>query len=102
MLFRSHVIIFGHRTSGGGPLRYSHKLVPGDTVDVLGYLYEVELVHVVLARPAANVLTYPADLPGAAAGRLSLIACSRPNGLPTGTRHRIVVRAKKIANPTPV
>lgn len=94
-----HVIIFGHRTSGGGPLRRANKLVAGDVIDIAGYTYEVEKWEVVLARPAMNALTYPADLPGASGGRLSLITCTRPNGLPTGTRHRLVVRAKKIANP---
>jgi len=94
-----HVIIFGHRTSAGGPMRNSHKLVAGDIIDIAGYTYEVEKWEVVLARPAMNALTYPADLPGASGGRLSIITCTRPNGLPTGTRHRLVVRAKKVSNP---
>jgi len=36
-----HSWIFGHRTTHGGPLRNLHKLVAGDTIDVLGYRYIV-------------------------------------------------------------
>jgi hypothetical protein len=77
--------------------------VKGPAADVIlvnGFQYVVERVHVVLARPASNALLYPADLPGASGGRLSIVSCTKANGLPTGTRHRIVVRAR-LVGPVP-
>jgi len=104
-----HTVVFGHRTSAGGPMRNAHKLKaestdplapPADTIILNGYQYVVERVHVVLAKPASNALIYPQDLPGAKGGCLSIVSCSKPNGLPTGTRHRIVVRAR-LVGPVP-
>jgi hypothetical protein len=90
-----HLILFGHRTSHGGPMNRAHYLRPGiDEIVVNNFVYVVEKVHVVTARPAMNALTYPADLPGASGPRLSIVTCSLPNGKPTGTKHRLVVRAK--------
>lgn len=90
-----HLILFGHRTSAGGPMNRAHYLRPGiDEIVVNDFTYVVERVHVVRARPAMNALTYPGDLPGASGPRLSIITCSRPDGKPTGTLHRLVVRAK--------
>lgn len=117
-----HTVIFGHRTSHGGPMRNAHKLKgevddmrtatkqpwydgPADVILLNGFQYVVERVHVLSARPRnaadnAVILSYPSDLPGASGGRLSLIACTNPKGLPTGTRHRIVVRAR-LVGPVP-
>lgn len=121
-----HLVIFGHRTSDGGPMKYSHYLrgeqedlvatfkpsrleLPADRIVVNGFEYIVEQVKVWPIYTAKNqtlaerqlaqdsldgIFTYPQHLPGAAGGRLSIVACSKPTGMFTGTKHRIVVRAR--------
>lgn len=132
-----HIVLLGHRTSGGGPMRYSHKLRgeesdlcgtyyplrlgdPADSIFYGGFEYVVERVEVLPFNVAKYVgpygartlnptwveqyrriyRDYPSDLPGASGGTLSIVACTKPNGLPTGVRHRIVTRAR-LVGPVP-
>lgn len=90
---------------------------PADVVYVNGFEYIIEQVKVWPIYTPKNqsleerqkaqdsidaIFTYPPELPGATGGRVSLIGCSKPNGLPTSGKNRIVVRARlNTTPPTP-
>jgi hypothetical protein len=87
-------VLPGHRTSHGGPLRKVHTLVPGDTITV--------------ATTDGVVKTYalsePSSIVGAAdraavmnwgdpsVSSITLVACSKPNHMPTDVRYRLILR----------
>jgi sortase A len=83
-----HCLLFGHRTSHGGPFRYLNYLRPGQKVNAGGHLYTVRYTEIIPASQPGRVFTYNGTTP-----RVSLVACSRPNGWPTSVNYRIVVRA---------
>lgn len=110
-----HVLLFGHRTSAGGPMRNAHLLKaevkdllspsvvrPADSVFIDSHEYIIEKIHVVPAKPVHNVLIYPPDLPGASGGHLTIATCSTKYGRPTSLQYRLVIRARLKPPPPPV
>ena len=83
-----HSILFAHRTSAGGPLRNAHKLKVGDTIVVNRVTYRVRAKEIIKSNNRSRALSY-----GKRGKRLSLITCTKPNGLPTSTKYRLIIRA---------
>jgi LPXTG-site transpeptidase (sortase) family protein len=83
-----HAILFAHRTSAGGPLRNAHKLKIGDVIVAGGVTYRVRAKEIVKSNAKRKALSY-----GKSGRRLSLITCTKPNGLPTSTKYRLIIRA---------
>ena len=83
-----HTILFAHRTSAGGPLRNAHLLKVGDVVVVGGVSYRVRAKEIIKSNNRSRALNY-----GRTGRRLSLITCTKPNGLPTSTKYRLIIRA---------
>jgi LPXTG-site transpeptidase (sortase) family protein len=89
-------VVFGHRTEHGGPFRGINGISVGDIIVVEGdhrkVTYQVtEDWWVITAAEAPNVVG-PTD-----GNHITLIACTKPNGEPTSTSYRIVVRATLIS-----
>jgi LPXTG-site transpeptidase (sortase) family protein len=83
-----HSILFAHRTSAGGPLRKAHLLKVGDVIIAGGVTYRVRAKEIVRSNARRQALNY-----GSSGRRLSLITCTKPNGLPTSTKYRLIIRA---------
>jgi LPXTG-site transpeptidase (sortase) family protein len=83
-----HSILFAHRTSAGGPLRNAHKLKVGDVIVAGGVTYRVRSKEIVKSNARRKALNY-----GSSGKRLSLITCTKPNGMPTSTKYRLIIRA---------
>jgi LPXTG-site transpeptidase (sortase) family protein len=84
-----HCMIFGHRTSHGGPFRGLNLLKPGDPITTGGVTYSVAKIEILSIADKVKIWTY-----NGGGKRLSLVACSKPNGEPTSLNYRIVVRAQ--------
>ena len=94
---RAHVVLFAHRTEAGGPLRNVHRLVNGDVIrlhagDGRVFTYSVAQREITDDQ-ADNILAATRRLE---ASTVSLVACSRPNGLPTSLSHRLIVTASLV------
>lgn len=94
-LANGNCVLFGHRTSAGGPLRNSHRLQVGDPITLtvnqrtLTY-YVTEKPLVVEANDFHSVAIWGRpDLPC-----LTLVACTKANGQPTSTKYRLLIRAQ--------
>ena len=83
-----HTIMFAHRTAAGGPLRRANSLKPGDVIMAGGTKYNVRRLEIISARQVNRALTFSGG-----GKRLSLITCTRPDGTPTSTKWRLIVRA---------
>jgi hypothetical protein len=87
-------VLPGHRTSHGGPLRKVHLLVPGDTITVattdgVAKTYQLaEPSSIVGAAERAAVVNWGDPTTSS----ITLVACSKPNHLPTDVRYRLVLR----------
>jgi hypothetical protein len=93
----AHVSLFAHRTAHGGIYRDIHLIQPGDemfivTDDDRRFRYRMARRDLTSADPL-DVLTRTRQLPGST---LSLIACTKPNFLPTSTAFRIVVTGELV------
>jgi sortase (surface protein transpeptidase) len=90
----SHMVLFGHRTSAGGPFYNLHLLQPGDEMTITGSDGRVHTYRVartdLTGKDATSILNAAYSVPGPT---LSLVACSKPNLLPTSLQYRIVVTA---------
>jgi len=84
-----HSAYFAHRTSHGGPMRKAHLLVPGDTILVNDVTYTVTSTEIVPRTMWVKGLSYGSAVPRS----LTIVACSKANGLPTSLKYRIIVRA---------
>lgn len=88
----AHVAVFAHRTEHGGPYRYVHELEIGDVITVTtsdAREYTYRMVRRDLTDAAtANILAATRAHPGTT---FSMIACTRPDFLPTSLSFRIVV-----------
>jgi LPXTG-site transpeptidase (sortase) family protein len=82
-------VIFGHRTSAGGPFRKINVLHNGDIIVVGGIAYTIVQSVIVGANQAGTVVGWDT---GGSAG-ITLVACTKLNGLPTSTAYRYLVRA---------
>jgi LPXTG-site transpeptidase (sortase) family protein len=83
-----HCVIFGHRTSHGGPFRKINLLKVGDAITCGGLTYYVRKTEVIPKKQMRRIFTFEAPTPA-----ISLIACSKANGQPTSLGFRICVRA---------
>ena len=94
----SHIVVFAHRTAHGGPFYYLHLLNPGDIITLTGSDGRVHTYSVVRTdltdKTANSILSAAYSVPGPT---LSLVACSKPNLLPTSLSYRIVVTASLIS-----
>lgn len=96
-LERGNCVLFGHRTSAGGPLRNSHLMKVGDIIEVTyggrTLTYTVaEPPLVVLASDYLSVATWGApNVPC-----LTLVACTKLNKLPSSTKYRLLIRAQAV------
>ena len=93
----AHSMIFGHRTSHGGPFRYINSLAVGDVFfvqNVAGEWFRYRVMQAAVVRPTFSLLEkIAAFLP---TGTMQLIACSQANGAPGGVAYRYVVTARMI------
>ena len=83
-----HCVLFAHRTSAGGPLRRANLLAVGDMIVANGVTYTVKGTQIVGRTEVRKSLNY-----GTSGRRLSLITCTKPNGTPTSTKFRLIIRA---------
>lgn len=100
----AHVAVFGHRTEHGGPYRYIHTMVVGDTwtvttTDNREFTYRMVGRRMVegassAGPPVANILDATRVFPGTT---MSFIACTLTNWLPTSLNHRIVVTGELVS-----
>lgn len=93
-LENGNCVLFGHRTSAGGPLRNSHRIKVGDPIEInfdgrsLTY-YVSEPPFVVASNDYAGVVLWgDSNIPC-----VTLVACSKKTKLPTSTKFRLLVRA---------
>jgi len=91
---RAHIVLFAHRTEAGGPLRQVHRLRNGDSLSLRGgdgrvFQYQVAEQQITDDK-AENILAATRRLD---ATTVSLVACSRANGLPTSLDYRLIVTA---------
>ena len=88
----SHMVLFAHRTTHGGPWRYIHLLGAGDEISIDtpdGRVFHYKFWSRRLTSPnAAEIYNVGLDAP---IPSVSLVACSQPNFLPTNVKYRIVV-----------
>lgn len=87
----ANVVLFGHRTEHGGPLRNQHTLRGGDTLHVYTadqrrYDYAMVAEYISSSR-TADILARCRLVGGQT---VSLVACTKPNRLPTSTAHRLI------------
>jgi LPXTG-site transpeptidase (sortase) family protein len=85
-------VIGGHRTTAGGVFRNINRLAPGDPIvlhlaDGSAITYTTLEVRIIRPLDPWAVEQNPLT-------QLSLFACTKPNGLPTSAKFRIVVRAQ--------
>jgi len=91
---KGNSVLFGHRTSHGGPLLKLHTMKVGDrfTVTYQGapYVYTVtEAGSVIGSKDFSKLLSW-----GSPTKRgLTFVACTKPNKQPTDTRYRLIVRS---------
>ncbi len=83
-----HCMLFGHRTSKGGPFRNLHKLRRGDAIVAGGTTYKVRKIEVISINFKQRIWTYDGT-----GKRISLVACSTASGMPTSLKYRICIRA---------
>lgn len=91
---RAHVVLFAHRTEAGGPLRNVHRMQNGDSISLYAgdgrvFRYVVASREITDDR-AENILAATRRLEGTT---VSLVACSRPDGLPTSLDYRLIINA---------
>lgn len=87
----SNIVLFGHRTEHGGPLRYQHELRGGDmlhllTADQRRYNYQLVAEYISTGYP--NDILGKTRLVGGET--VSLVSCTKTNRLPTDTRFRLI------------
>ncbi len=94
----SHMGVFAHRTAHGGAFYNLHLLQPGHLMTVTGgdgrvYTYKVARTDLTGKDPT-SILNAAYSVAGPT---LSLVACTKPNLLPTSLSYRIVVTAVLIS-----
>ncbi len=96
-------VLFGHRTTSGGPLRNSHRFRVGDPITVtsngMTLTYTVaEPPLVVGAKDFASVVGWGSPTTPC----LTLVTCTLRNKMPTSTRYRLLIRAAASGPASPV
>lgn len=93
-----NVMLFGHRTTSGGPFRNINRLRPGDVFSLIGAdlrSYNYRVMYVAVTSPtyrAVNALSTPYGPITA-----QLVACSKADGSPTSLKYRITVTARLVS-----
>ena len=90
-----NVMLFGHRTTHGGPFRYLNLLLPGDEFILVGqdgHWYHYTVVDQRVTAPVFSIIKAIAAPYGPMTSQL--VACSKPNGTPTSVKHRIVITGR--------
>lgn len=90
-------VLFGHRTSAGGPLRNSHRLRVGDQIVLTSA--GTTLTYTVMLKPfviASNDVSSVVLWGDNSAPFLTLVSCSKANRLPTSKKYRLLVRAQAL------
>jgi hypothetical protein len=102
-LENGNCVLFGHRTSAGGPLRRSERLRVGDPITItsngltLTY-YVSQAPFVISAADFSPVVTWgDVSVPC-----LTLVSCTMRNKMPTSTKYRLLVRATATGPAAPV
>lgn len=96
-LENGNCVLFGHRTSAGGPLRNSHKLAIGDPITLT--IGEQTLTYLVVEKPfviEANDFHSVAMWGRPDVPCLTLVACTKKNLQPTSSKYRLLIRAQAL------
>ena len=96
-------VLFGHRTTAGGPLRTAHRLRVGDPITLtsngMTLTYTVAEPPVVVgAKDFTSVVGWGTSTMPC----LTLVTCTMRNKLPTSTRYRLLIRATAAGPASPV
>ncbi len=87
----ANVVVFGHRTEHGGPLRYQHTMQGGDRLHLLTNdqrRFEYQLVAEAISSGWGDeILAHTRAVGGET---VSVVSCSKTNRLPTDTRFRLI------------
>ena len=84
-------VMFGHRTEHGGPYRYQHLLQGGDLAYVTtsdGRRYTFQMIDDVVTSKYSNDILWMTRRFGGET--ISLVACTKPNRLPTSLEYRLI------------
>jgi sortase (surface protein transpeptidase) len=87
----SNTVLFGHRTEAGGPYRYQHNLRGGDELSVLTsdqrrYRYQM-VAEYITSKYSNDILAATRRVGGET---VSIVACTRPDRLPTSIEFRLI------------
>lgn len=85
-----HCLLMGHRTVHGAPFNRLNALKKGDKVTLGSTTYTVVKWEVLPVSKPKAIWNWA----GSGGKRLSLVACSKPDGSPTSTAFRICVRCQ--------
>jgi sortase (surface protein transpeptidase) len=92
-----NIMLFGHRTSAGGPFRYLNNLKFGDVITLIGadgHQYHYKAVQTAVTAPLfASVNAVAGKYPPIT---VQLVACSKKDGTPTSLSYRISVTARLV------
>jgi sortase (surface protein transpeptidase) len=92
-----NIMLFGHRTSAGGPFRYLNNLTFGDVITLIGadgHQYHYKAVQTAVTAPLfASVNAVAGKYPPIT---VQLVACSKKDGTPTSLSYRISVTARLV------
>lgn len=102
-LENGNCVLFGHRTSAGGPLRRSERLRVGDPItitsnDLTLTYYVTQAPFVITAADFGSVASWGDPTVPC----LTLVSCSMRNKMPTSTKYRLLVRAVATGPAAPV
>lgn len=94
---KGNCVLFAHRTSKGGPLRNIHKVKLNDDIVIeingVSKTYRVTSPkEIITSKDFAKAINHGDNQKS----YITLVACTKPNGLPTSTKYRFLVRAVEI------
>ena len=93
-----NVMLFGHRTTSGGPFRYINGLKPGDTFSLVGAdlrSYNYRVMYVAVTVPTYAAVNALSAMYGPITAQL--VACSKSDGSPTSLKYRITVTGRLVS-----
>ncbi|MEY4339772.1 MAG: hypothetical protein RLZ14_1622 [Actinomycetota bacterium] len=93
-----NVMLFGHRTTSGGPFRYINGLKPGDVFSLVGndlHAYNYRVMYVAVTVPTYAAVNSLSAMYGPITAQL--VACSKADGSPTSLKYRITVTARLVS-----
>lgn len=97
IMSNGNCVLFGHRTSARGPLRNVHKIKLNDEF-VLEYGGQTKTYRVVEPKTIIGSRDFAQAINWGDRDKsyVTLVACTKPNGSPTSTKFRFLVRAVAI------